>query len=400
MKTEERLKLSQQATERAGVVILGLAMAKAIVGTITGSTILLSDSVHSLSDLVSIVASWLGIKMSQKEKTKKFPYGYFKAENIATLMVSGVIGIIGISFFKEGWGQLWQSKEMGLPAVAIGMGLAGASTDWFLGQYLAKIAKKTKSSSVDLAAKDKKSDAMVSLGVLAGLVLTAVKIGWAEGVVTMIIAILILKVGFEGAKEAVLSLMDAGVENEDKEKVKKAVQKVEGVEECLEVTLRKSGPVLMGEVKVGIRKKINLNQAETIRKKVRQEIKKAEPMIEKLTIEIKDFVSDYKHVVLPVNDKAGLESELADTFARCNYLLFVNIKKNKIIGFYFLENRHKKDKTKAGLAVAKMTIKQKSGVVICKKIGEIADLALKNNLFDIYKSRSKTAKKAIEIFLK
>ena len=52
-----------------------------IIGFLSGSIVLISDAVHSVSDILSIVTSWLGLKIAQKKPDERFAYGYYKAEN-------------------------------------------------------------------------------------------------------------------------------------------------------------------------------------------------------------------------------------------------------------------------------------------------------------------------------
>jgi predicted Fe-Mo cluster-binding NifX family protein len=105
--------------------------------------------------------------------------------------------------------------------------------------------------------------------------------------------------------------------------------------------------------------------------------------------------------VIPVKDKKDLESTLDNRFGRAPYFLFVNLEKDEIRGFYFIDNKFKNKKVRAGLAAAKLIVDQKSQVLIANQVGEISFHALHDNLIDIYQTKkAKTAKEAISLFLK
>ena len=82
--------------------------------------------------------------------------------------------------------------------------------------------------------------------------------------------------------------------------------------------------------------------------------------------------------------KNDLNSLVSDHFGRSPYFLFVNLKKRKIVGHYFLKNPHKDKKVRAGLNASKLVVKQKSEVLITQEIGEISFHILRDNLVDVY----------------
>ena len=85
------LKKGQKLTEKAAFLETALALSKVFIGLASGSMALISDSIHSISDLLTIFTSWLGLKIAQKKPDQKFPYGYYKAESIGTSLPTGTI---------------------------------------------------------------------------------------------------------------------------------------------------------------------------------------------------------------------------------------------------------------------------------------------------------------------
>ncbi|HLG25976.1 MAG TPA: cation transporter, partial [Candidatus Gracilibacteria bacterium] len=72
-----------------------LALIKAGVGFATGMIVLVADALASCSDMLTIFASYLGLRISKKSATKEFGYGYYKVETLAALIVSLVISYLG-----------------------------------------------------------------------------------------------------------------------------------------------------------------------------------------------------------------------------------------------------------------------------------------------------------------
>ena len=91
MGMDERIYKLKQGEKTAGIstiTIILFALVEALLGVLSGNIILIIDALHNAADSVASFASWFGLKISQRKPTEKFPYGYYKAENLATLFVS------------------------------------------------------------------------------------------------------------------------------------------------------------------------------------------------------------------------------------------------------------------------------------------------------------------------
>jgi cation diffusion facilitator family transporter len=378
-----------------------LAIAKAVIGFASGSLVLISDAVHSASDLLSIITSWLGLKIAQKKATKRFSYGYYKAENIGTLIISGLI-IYGFwEMFTQGFSSLTCPSQVSIPLLAMGVSLVDALFLFFFGNYEVKVGEEIGAQSLIAMGKENRTHIFSSSAVLIGTLAAFYQIPYLEGIITMGISLLILEIGLSSGKEAVLSLMDVSPGKEVEEKVAQAIKESPGVEEFWDLKLRKSGPYVFGQVKVGVRKFIDVNRAHEIADKIEKRVKRAVSNIDSLAVHIEPFKSDFSHLAIPVKDKRDLESALDNRFGRAEYFLFVNLKKDQIMGFYFIENKFKDKKIRAGLASAKLIADQKSQILLANQVGEISFHILRDNLVDIYQAKkAKTAKEAINLFLK
>ncbi|MDD3531806.1 MAG: cation diffusion facilitator family transporter [Candidatus Shapirobacteria bacterium] len=378
-----------------------LAIAKAIIGLASGSLVLITDAIHSASDLLSIITSWLGLRIAQKKATKRFSYGYYKAENIGTLIISALI-IYGFwEMFTQGLSSLTHPSQVSILLLAMGVSLVDALFLFFFGNYEVRVGEEIGAQSLIAMGKENRTHIFSSSAVLIGTLAAYYQIPYLEGIITMGISLLILEIGLSSGKEAVLSLMDVSPGKEVEEKIAQAIKESPGVEEFWDLKLRKSGPYVFGQVKVGVRKFIDVNRAHEIADKIEKRVKKAVSNIDSLAVHIEPFRSDFRHLVIPVKDKKDLASSLDSRFGRAEYFLFVNLKKDQVKGFYFIDNKFKDKKVRAGLASAKLIADQKSQILLANQVGEISFHILRDNLVDIYQiKKAKTAKEAINLFLK
>lgn len=100
LKINEKIKIDLKKGERAAqyssLINLFLAIIKGIVGFLSGSIALIADSIHSFSDIFASLAVYIGLKLSRRKPDEKFPYGYYKVETFASLIVSALIIITGV----------------------------------------------------------------------------------------------------------------------------------------------------------------------------------------------------------------------------------------------------------------------------------------------------------------
>jgi cation diffusion facilitator family transporter len=399
LKKTAGLKKGQQVAGIAMVLESVLTALKALIGFLSGSLVLISDAIHSGADILSIAASYFGLKIADKKADAKFPYGYYKAENLGALLISFLIFYGFWQMITRGFSRLFSFSDIQIPILALAVSFIDALVLFFFGNYEIKVGKKINAQSLVAMGQENKTHLFSSLAVFTGTLAAFLKIPYIEGAVTIIISFLILKIGFQTFKNAILALMDVSPGKDMETEVKEVIRSVPGIEECISLRLRKSGPFVLGEAKVGIRRFVDVKKAHQTADKVEAEIKSQFPFIESFMVHVEPFKSSFKHLIIPVKNKKDLDSAIASTFARAPYFLFLNLKGKKVKGYYFLKNSYKNKKQKAGLGAAKLAAAQKSEVVILKEIGEIAFYTLKDNLFDIYQTKKNNVKKAVDEFL-
>ena len=400
---EKEIEKLKQGEKVAGTAIWlegSLVIAKTIIGLLSGSLVLISDAIHSGSDILSIITSWFGLKIAQRKADERFPYGYYKAENLGSLIISFLILYAFWQMINQGYARLFSFSQIKIPLLALAVSLVDALVLFFFGNYEIKVGKQVNAQSLMAMGEENRTHLFSSMAVFIGTLAAYYRIPYIEGLVTIVISFLILKISLTTIRSSVFALMDVSPGREIEQKIIQVMKSIPGIEDFFDLRLRKSGPFILGETKVGVRKFVDVKKAHEMADKIEEEVKRKVPQIESFLVHIEPFKSDWQHLVMPIVTNNGLDSKIADKFARAPYFLFVNFKNKKTKGFYVLKNPFEKKKMKAGLAAAKLIIKQKSDILITKQIGEIAFYTLKENLFDIYQTEEKTAKKALENFLK
>ncbi len=230
--SSEELEHRRQAHRAVVVSAVGLGAAGAIelgLALFTGSVALLGDALHNLSDVSTSAVVFLGFWISQRPASKRYPYGYERAEDLAGL---GVALVIWLSAGFAGY-QSYLKLISGTPTTHVGAGLVAALIGIVANQVVARykgvVGRRIHSATLMADAKHSWLDALSSAGAAAGLGLVALGYPWGDPVAGFAVTLFIIHVGCEVTGEIVHHLMD-GVDPEDLDAAELAAASVPGIQ--------------------------------------------------------------------------------------------------------------------------------------------------------------------------
>lgn len=312
-----------------------LAVLKAVVGYSTGIVVLMADALSSFSDMLGIFASYIGLKMSQRRADTGFKYGYYKAESFAAFLASVLIIALGLEVLKESYERLFTLEASHDHLLAIGQVSITVAISLHLSFSLIKTGKKINSLSLINSGKEKRSDLIAQIAVIAGIAASYFKIPYLEGIIGMILSVLILKVGIQSGKESLFFLLDYFDDQELVEKVKKIIiTKSRIVRSVKNIRMRRAGTYIFGEAFLEINPMVET-------KDIRNDLNLLNEKIAKASKHLKDFSIFFEvpatrkiRVAVPVKNDDGLKSLLASTFEETRYYIFVDVQDGKILGIH------------------------------------------------------------------
>ncbi|MCD6371469.1 MAG: cation diffusion facilitator family transporter [Candidatus Aenigmarchaeota archaeon] len=398
----EKLRKGELAAFKSGILIVLLSLVEAIVGLLSGSIILISDALHNVTDSLSLFASSFALKISRRKPTEKFPYGYYKAENLAAFLISLFILYAAWELIQEGYSRIFSVPKITMPIETLTISIISSFVSAFLARYMERVGKEIKSQALLTNAKERFTHVFSGLFIFIVILLSFFKVPYIEGIATILFSIIVFKAGITSAKDSIFSLMDVAPSREIKEKIEKIILSVNGVKELKKLKLRRSGSFILGEATIRIGKKIDVESAHKITEKIERTIKENVEDVESITIHVEPYEKEEVKIAIPIAESDGLNSKISKHFGRAKYFIFVyvNRKSNKLKDFYIKLNPYRKEIAKAGLSTSKFLVKERVDIVITEEIGEISFNTLKGNLVEIYKAKGKIVKEIIENFLK
>lgn len=396
VRKKEKLEFGKKTLRNVMVTLLFLSAIKFCAGIISNTSLLLADALHSLIDFFAICTAYIGLSIASLPPSKRFHYGYYKAESLAALFVSFFILFAAFELGSEAFKRLFLASEINYPLLALSISLFSGALSFFLSKYQEKAAKFVNSQAMGASAKEMLLDFFSSLLVFFALVLTYLGIP-LEGLGTLIIVLIVGKIAVENLYQTILALMDVAPEEAER-KILKVIGNFSGIEGFSNLRLRKAGPFAFGEITIKVRKHLSVAEAAKIGEMLERKIKEKVPEIESISVLVEPFEESKQIIAVPVTEEKGLNSKISEHFARAKgfIIAFVDLKKGKIRFWEYASNPYAKEKVIAGHKTAKwLTQNYRINVVLTKKMGEIAYNTLSQSLVDIYLAKGQDAKQAL-----
>ncbi|CAK0767330.1 Magnetosome protein MamB [Gammaproteobacteria bacterium] len=203
------------------LVVMAKAVFSGIMGMLTGSAGLHAVAFLASGDIISKGINWFSVYISKKPATERFPYGYGKTQFLSSLLIGVLlIGGAGLFFFHNA-----QHIQMGQVVPPGGLAMVSALllavTSEMMHRILIDTAQCSNNSAIYAAAADNRIDFISSLMVLAGTFLTY--IGWtiADHLMSLAVVLLVMRVGFGIASEAIKGLLDFGLSTEVEHQIRR-----------------------------------------------------------------------------------------------------------------------------------------------------------------------------------
>jgi len=270
----------------AAIAILAnvfLAGGKLIAGFIAGSGAVFAEGLHSGMDILSSGISFVGIKIAKKPVDKKHPYGHYKFEVMAGLVITIILFFTGGFIVIESIREFRSSSPVTIGYLALGVMLASAVINEIMARLKIYYGKKENSVSLLSDGVHSRLDVYASLVVLAGLFLTKYWI-YIDSVLALLIGLYIIKESFSLGKEAADSLLDVSAGEEIEERIKSIAQ-MQNVE-VASLKTQKKGSAVTANLEINLPKDLSVEEATKISNSLRERLIKTIENLEYVAIQI------------------------------------------------------------------------------------------------------------------
>ncbi|MBX3243845.1 MAG: cation transporter [Acidobacteria bacterium] len=193
---------------------------KSLAYYLTGSVSLLSDALESVINLVAAAFALWMLKIAARPPDDDHPFGHYKAEYFAGALEGTLIGMAALSIFWVAFQRLFAPQP--IEQVSIGLAISGVASvlNLIVGQLLIRTGKKHRSIALEADGHHLMTDVWTSVGVILALIVVNFT-GWyiLDPIIAILVAVNIVKTGYNVVKRSALGLMDTAIDEEDMEAV-------------------------------------------------------------------------------------------------------------------------------------------------------------------------------------
>lgn len=190
---------------------VALSALKLFAGIAGRSGAMVSDAVHSLSDVFATLIAWLGVRMSKKAADPRHPYGHERFECVASLLLGAILLVTGLGIGRSGLEKILAGsyETLAVPGmIALAAAVISIVSKEAMYWYTRHYAKILNSPAFMADAWHHRSDAFSSVGSLAGI--TGAMLGFPimDSIASVVICLFILKVSYDILKDALVKMLD------------------------------------------------------------------------------------------------------------------------------------------------------------------------------------------------
>lgn len=268
--------IAMRVSRNSIIVNLLLAIGKLFCGIFGKSGAMISDAVHSASDVFSTIVVIIGINLSSKESDEKHQYGHERLECVAAIILACILAGTGIAIGYSGVLSIVGSSNGGEISIPTTLPLVAAIVSVFVkeGMYWYTIfaAKKIDSGALKADAWHHRSDALSSIGSFVGILGAILGYPILDPVASVIICAFVLKAAIDIFKDAVGKMTDEALDAETVLQIRKLVLSVDGVINIDEIKTRTFGNKAYVDVEILVDGKLMLKEAHDIAQEVHDKV--------------------------------------------------------------------------------------------------------------------------------
>ncbi|MCK4714803.1 MAG: cation transporter, partial [Candidatus Aenigmarchaeota archaeon] len=246
---------------------------KLLAGILGNSIAVVADAIHSLSDILTSIVVWIGLKFGKKPPDRYHPYGHGDLEPIAGLIVAIVLAIVGFELLRHAVSTAVLGTYTIPGTIAIIAALVSIFAKYWMFGFTNRIAKRINSPALLADSCHQKSDFLSSCVVLAGVGGAMLGFPILDPLAGFLIAFWIIKIGYDVARKNISNLMGTIPSEDVLNKIKKAVRSVKGVKGFHDVRMHYTGPHAVVSLHIKVDKSLKISEAHVIAHRVENRIK-------------------------------------------------------------------------------------------------------------------------------
>ena len=288
-KETEYEKVAMKVSHVSIVSNLILTVFKLAAGLIAHSGAMVSDAIHSASDVFSTIVVIIGIRISSKESDKDHPYGHERMECVAAIVLSTILAVTGLGIGYTAVGKVagGDYSRLAVPGVlALIAAVVTILTKEGMYQYTKVYARKIDSGALMADAWHHRSDALSSIGALIGIAGARIGFPILDPAASLVICVFIEKAAYDIFMDAVDKMVDKACDDEVEQMLRECAQSQAGVQAVDLLHTRVFGNKIYVDIEIEVDGDMRLRDAHGIAEHVHDAIEQSFPKVKHIMVHV------------------------------------------------------------------------------------------------------------------
>ncbi len=268
---------------------VSLSLFKLLAGLIAHSGAMVSDAIHSASDVISTIIVMVGVKMSGKDSDKEHPYGHERMECVAAIVLATVLAMTGLFI---GWSAITdiiggREDTLVIPGVlALVAAVVSIVVKECMFWYTRAGARKIDSGALLADAWHHRSDALSSIGALIGILGARMGLPVLDPVASLLICIFIEKAAYDIFTDAIDKMVDKACDDETEQDMRCCALEQEGVRGVDLLRTRTFGNKIYVDIEISVDGDKTLRKAHEIAENVHDHVEQNFPKVKHIMVHV------------------------------------------------------------------------------------------------------------------
>lgn len=290
---EERIAMIVSINSIIGNVLLSLG--KLAAGFMAHSAAMVSDGIHSASDVFGTLIVMVGVKFSNKESDDEHQYGHERMECVAAIILAVILAIIAILIGYSGYEKIFveHGSDIEIPGqLALWAAIVSIVVKEAMFWYTRHAAQTINSGALMAEAWHHRSDALSSIGSFVGILGARMGYPILDPLASIVICGMILYAAYEVFKDAMDKMVDRSCDEETTQKIHDLIGKVPGVEHTDSLNTRMFGNRIYVDIEISVKDNLTLLQAHHIAEMVHTAIEANFPLVKHCMVHVNPLSED------------------------------------------------------------------------------------------------------------
>lgn len=270
------------------VVNVVLSVFKFAAGVIANSGAMISDAVHSLSDVLSTFVVIAGLKLSAKKNDAEHPYGHERMECVAAIILSIMLALVGVGIGYSGIEKIISgNSSLKTPgALALVAAIVSIAVKEWMYWYTRSVAKREMSDALMADAWHHRSDALSSVGSFVGIGGALLGYPVLDAVASVVICVFIMKAAIDIFRGAIDKMVDRACDPETTRKIRDIILDHDNTVQLDMLKTRMFGSKVFVDVEFSMDGNVTLREAHAVADHIHNEIEEKIPMVKHCMIHV------------------------------------------------------------------------------------------------------------------